>query len=164
MIEKKVNYINGNTVLEPKTTPLDPQVERQYEELKKAKKNRQLREKQKRRKARKAATQTILIMFAAGMFVIWSDNRVYKAENNLTQMKYAIANLQSENEALNVKLLKASSINDIRSSAETKLGMITPTKNDIKRVDLQKNNFKPKSEESVKDGKSLFSKILDAFF
>lgn len=164
MIEKKINYIDGNTVFNPERRPVDPQVEREYEKLKKAKKNRQLREKLKRKKARRATTEVILVMFVAGVFVIWGDNRVYKAENSLTNMKKAISSLQSENEAFNVQLLKSSSIYDIRNVAETKLGMIAPTKNDIIKVNLEKKNFKPMNEKSVKDGKSIFSKIKDAFF
>ena len=102
--------------------------------------------------------------FVVGLIVIYGDNRIYKAQSQLNTLKASISAIENENEALKVDILKSSSISDIRSAAENKLKMVSPTQNNVVSIDLEKNNFKIVSENSINKNDGILAKIKRLFF
>lgn len=71
------------------------------------------------------------LIFVLGFTVISRDGKVYEMQNELSKINKDISGVISENEALEVKILKAISLEDIASIAKNRLSMIFPTKEDI---------------------------------
>lgn len=161
MLQKEFDYIKGNTIVNPNLAPLDPNTEKQYERLKKVKKNKRIRQKLRKREIIKSYIQIIAAVFIVGMIVIWGDNKIYKAQDQLNQLKNSISTMQNENEALKITVLKSSSITELRNTAEKKIKMINPTKDNIIYVDLKKNNFKSNEVKDTEVNKGILSKIKD---
>lgn len=164
MLQKEIEYIRGNTVVSPEKPHMNPDAEREYERLKKAKRDRKLRQKLRKKEIKKSYTQIIIMTFVVGMIVIYGDNRIYKAQSQLNTLKASISAIENENEALKVDILKSSSISDISSAAENKLKMVSPTQNNVVSIDLEKNNFKIVSENSINKNDGILAKIKRLFF
>jgi cell division protein FtsL len=140
MVNKEYEYIRGNTALNPK---------RKYDEVKRREERenleRQKREQQRRAKnAKKAVVKNILqvasIALVLGVLTIARDGKVYKMQNDLTNVKSEIKTVTAEGEALRANLLKFASIGDIKSAA-TEAGMKLPQKDDTITVDITKDFF-----------------------
>lgn len=164
LLQKEIEYIRGNTVVSPDKTQMNPDAEREYERLKKAKRDKKLRQKLRKKEIKKSYTQIIIMTFVVGMIVIYGDNRIYKAQSQLNTLKRFISSIENENEALKVDILKTSSIADVRSAAENKLKMVSPTKSNVISVDLEKNNFKIVSDNSINKNDGILAKIKRLFF
>lgn len=140
MVNKEYEYIRGNTALNPK---------RKYDEVKRREERenlqRQKREQQRRaRNAKKAVVKNILqvasFALVFGVLTIARDGKVYKMQNDLTNVKSEIKTATAEGEALRANLLKFASIGDIKSAA-TEEGMKVPGKDDTITVDITKDFF-----------------------
>ncbi|MPQ43686.1 cell division protein FtsL [Clostridium tarantellae] len=131
---KDYNNYNGNTVLDPNRKGSDPK------RKKKVKKNREL-EKRKRyrlreKKIRKNIIQIVALVALVGTITITRDMKVYKTQKDLANINKEIKVMTSENEALEVELLKTSALGNIEATAKTKLNMTLPTKENM--IDISK--------------------------
>lgn len=75
------------------------------------------------------------LVFVLGFTIISRDGKVYEMQEELSAVNKSISSMISENEALEVKLLKAVSLDDIASIAKERLNMIFPTKEDIIKLE-----------------------------
>ena len=73
----------------------------------------------------------ISLIFVLGFTIISRDGKVYQMQNQLSKINRDISSTISDNEALEVKILKSISLDDIASIAKNRLSMIFPTKDDI---------------------------------
>ncbi|MDQ0149301.1 cell division protein FtsL [Eubacterium multiforme] len=136
MIVKEVDYIRGNTANAPQRKYDDIKKDKSIEDAKK-RKNKLLKEKKK--KTRNGALQIALVIFVLGVLTIWRDTKVYNLQTQIGTLNNEIKVVNSENEALKVDLLKNSSLKNIESSAQKKLGMIAPVDAQKVNVDLSKD-------------------------
>lgn len=136
MIVKEVDYIRGNTANAPQRKYDDIKKDKSLEDAKK-RKNKLLKEKKK--KTRNGALQIALVIFVLGVLTIWRDTKVYNLQTQIGTLNNEIKVVNSENEALKVDLLKNSSLKNIESSAQKKLGMIAPVDAQKVNVDLSKD-------------------------
>ena len=87
-------------------------------------------------------------------------------QKQVRELNTEINQMQEENEALKVKILKFSSLSNIQESAEAKLAMVMPEKKDTIKVNFSDNYFKNvkednESEENHKENKSgIISKLF----
>lgn len=135
MVVKEYNYSNGSSALDPKRQNNSPS----------RKGNQQKKHKKSIRPEKKSLFKRVLINDVAhiaavililGGITISRDARVFSTQKQLSQINREIKTLSSESEALQVELLKSSSLEDIESIAKEKLNMISPTKESI--VDIGK--------------------------
>lgn len=140
MVNEEYEYIRGNTALNPK---------RKYDEInrREEKENleRQKKEQQKiARNAKKAIVKNILqiafVSLLLGVLTIARNGKVYKIQNDLTNIKKEIKTVTAEGEALRANLLAYSSLGEIKENA-TKGGMKMPQKQDIITVNITKDFF-----------------------
>ena len=140
MVNREYEYIRGNTALKPK---------RKYDEVKRReereKLERQRREQQRReRNAKKAVVKNILqvasIALVLGVLTIARDGKVYRMQNDLTNVKSEIKTVTAEGEALRVSLLKFASLGNIKETA-IEAGMKVPQKEDTITVNITKDFF-----------------------
>lgn len=161
---EEYDYIKGNTALSPKRKQTEFDWEK-YEQLKKAKKQRNIRINEKRKKIRSGVGQVITLVFVLGFATIMRDSQVYKIQNSIADLDNKINSVVAENEALNVEILKASSLSSIKNNAENGLGMTTPKKENVIKIDLSENNFSLNENNLNKDMKNgLFENIKDALW
>lgn len=161
---KDYDYIKGSTALNPKRKEKEFDWDK-YEQLKKSKKQRNIRINEKRVKARVGVAQVITLVFVLGFATILRDSQVYKIQNSIAKVDSEINVMVAENEALNVEILKASSLGTIKEKAENELGMTIPKKEDVLKIDLSENNFSVKENNLTKDmEKGLLEKIKDALW
>lgn len=135
MVVKEYNYSSGSSALDPKRQGTSP--------------NRKKSQQNKHRRATKPAKQNIFkrivtndvahiaaIILVLGSVTIARDARVFSTQKQLSQINQDMKVLVSENEALQVELLKTSSLEKIETIAKDRLNMISPTKDSI--VDMGK--------------------------
>ncbi|NLK95851.1 MAG: cell division protein FtsL [Clostridiales bacterium] len=163
MVVKEYEY-TGNAAINPnrKSTERD---KKKYEELKKSKKNRNRRIIEEKNKKKKAVLQIACLIFILGITLVTRDTKVYDIQNSIGDLNSKINEIEEENEAIKVDILKYSSISNIRSNAEENLGMTIATKENSVEIDLSKNYFESlnnEDEKNAQDNKSIFSKLMDA--
>ena len=148
MIVKEYEYIRGNTAAQPRRSS--------------ERKRRKLEEERRKRKGARQIAAAIAIL---GFITIARDTKVYSMQSDLAKLNSEIKSVDDENEALRVELLKVASLDNIKTNAEEKLGMVVATKDEMLQMDLSGNYFEDleNDETNAKDNKSgLFSKIMDA--
>jgi cell division protein FtsL len=166
LARREYDYIKGNTVLAPERKTRVRKPGKKYKQIQRRKqivsKNILLRN--RRKNDRKYILTVAVVIFSLGFITISGDNKVYSMENQVRNIDTQISQTQEENEALKVKILKFSSLNNIEKNAEGKLSMFIPKKEQTIKVDFSKNYFqdlKPKSTESNAKNSNLFSKIMN---
>lgn len=159
---EEIEYINGSTVIRREEKRYDEERQKDIERIKKSKRDRQLREKLKTKQLKKNMSQIIVAVFVTGMIVMVGDSRVYSAQRQIKDMKKAISSLHSSNEDMKVQIIKISSIDQIKDLSENKLKMVSPTIEDNVYVDMSKNNFSPKDDDT-KDNANFMDKIKEFF-
>ncbi|MGL5244400.1 MAG: septum formation initiator family protein [Sarcina sp.] len=130
---KNYNY-NGNTVLDPKRKGSDPKRKNKVKKNKDLEKRKRYRLREK--KTRRSIFQIIALVAFVGATVITGDMKVYKTQKDLASINKDIKIITSENEALEVQLLKTSALGNIEETAKTKLNMTLPTKENM--IDISK--------------------------
>ena len=135
MIVKEYEYIRGNTATQPRRSS-EPDRKR-YEELQKAKRERKRRKLEEERRKRKGARQIAAAIAILGVITIARDTKVYSMQSDLAKLNSEIKSVDDENEALRVELLKVASLDNIKTNAEEKLGMVVATKDEMLQMDLQ---------------------------
>lgn len=160
---REYDYIRGNTAVNPK---------RKYEEFNEDQKRKELEraEKEKRRKLRelkdkktKDIIHVALIICILGIATIMRDGKIYRGQEQLTNIKKDVRNVVASNEALRVDLLKFSSLDNIKATAGN-IGMVNPSSSKSITVDMSKDYFPELTEDvnNKKVNKGLFSKLRDA--
>lgn len=98
----------------------------------KRKKSNNKEEKSKKiKKIKKSVYQIVLLILVVGGITISRDVKVYKTQQQLDSLNKEINSVITENEALKVQILKASSLDKIEETAKNKLKMILPTKENM---------------------------------
>lgn len=140
------DYIKGSTATKPwrKTSVQNPS--RKYKETHKVKQEKKLKVKNKKKNDRRYVLSVAGVILCFGCVTILGDSRVYNMQKQVRQLNTEIKQIQEENEALKVKILKFSSLSNIQESAEARISMVIPTKEDSVKLDFSKNYF-----ESIKD-------------
>lgn len=163
IMEREYDYIRGNTAVNPN---------RKYKDFNENKKNREIErlEKEKRKRLRelrdkktKEVIQVALVVCVLSVATIMREGNVYKTQQELTNIKTEAKNIEAANGALKVELFKFSSLDNIKSTAES-IGMVNPNSSEAITIDMSKNYFPELTKDAMeKEGKeNLFSKIRDA--
>ncbi len=157
---RNYNVIGSNAVV------TDTQIEKREinkkKNLEKSRRERRLRTLAKERQKKKNILQIVSLVFIFGTIVVSGNASIYKMQKQLLSLNSQIKEVKSENEALEIDLLKVSSLENIKEFAEKKLNMVNPDKGTIIRQDISKANFK--EIENTDSNKTLLSKIKDALF
>lgn len=160
------DYIKGSTAVKPQRLPKEKENQKKKKDLVKKKKVEQRKNLLiKQRQSRKSVFQIVFGILLVGSLVIWRDMRVYTAQGQLSDIKSQIKEVNSDNEALRVELLKISSLDTVKDAASKDLSMKMPQKEDRIKVNLDENNFEedvPTDASTSEEG--IVSKIMDALF
>ncbi|MBD7910067.1 MULTISPECIES: cell division protein FtsL [Clostridium] len=164
MIVKEYDYVKGNNAISPhrKSNEKD---KKKYEELKRSKRDRNKRKLEEQKGVRKAAVQIACVIFFVGMVTISRDVKVYNMQKEVGNIDSQIKNLNDENEALRVELLKVGTLDNIKTQAEQRLGMFVPTKDNRIQIEIPKGYLEDKDKKKTEDKtnqETLFSKLMDA--
>ena len=140
MSAREYDYIRGNTVTKPnrKYEEIDKKI--QKENLERRKREQQRRKEEDKKQLVKNILQVAAIALILGVLTIARDAKVYKMQNELSEVKSDIKVTIAEGEALRANLLKYSSISEIKTSA-TELGMKMPTKDQTISINIEKDYF-----------------------
>ncbi len=158
-------YISGNNVLAPERKSNLPSKNEDYKKLKEAKKDRDYRLKQERIRKKKNAMQLISVVFVVGMILTFRYAAIFSMQKKLSSINKEIESINAKNESLKIDLLKHSSLQNVKSTSESKLSMALPDKSKAISVDLSKNNFKTIEEETSKNSfELLMTKVKKYLF
>jgi cell division protein FtsL len=163
--KSRFDYINGSTVYAPERHTESPLKKEEYEKLRKTKIQRINRIKQKKNAQKRQVMVSIITVFAMGLSLIWGEAQVYRTQRELTKVKKEITEINRLNDDLKVQLLKVSSIENIKQSAENKLHMIIPDRKNVIYADLSKDNFNRETKDgSESKTKDLWWRIKNLLF
>jgi len=166
MARREYDYIKGSTALAPERKRKVQKPDKKYKQIQRRKKlqSKNLLLRNKRRNDRKYIFTVAIIILSLGFITISSDSKVYNMQKSVTDLNTQIKQTEEANEALKVKLLKFSSLNNIEQNAGTKLSMIVPKKEETVKIDFSENYFKDLkstvSENNTKET-NLFSKLTN---
>lgn len=158
------DYIKGNTVTSPSRRIEKQNPIRRHKDTKRIAKNRRLKE--KRKSDRKYLLNIAVVILCFGSLTILGDSKVYTMQQKVRALNSEIRNINEENEALKITILKYSSLKNIQDNAQSKLSMETPQKSDMIVVDCSNNYFKNVKEKEIKkdkDEKGIIDKIKYVF-
>lgn len=164
MARREYDYIKGSTALAPERKRKVQKPDKKYKQIQRRKKlqSKNILLKNKRKNDRKYIFTVAIIILGLGFITISSDSKVYNMQKSVTDLNTEIKQTEEANEALKVKLLKFSSLNNIEQNAGTKLSMIVPKKEETVKIDFSENYFKDLkstvSENNTKET-NLFSKL-----
>lgn len=159
---KDSNYTRGNHALKPKKKISTPKKTKELDKLKKLRKDKKNKLRDKKKNSKKSVSLIIVMIFVLGITIIWRDASVFSLQNKLTQLNKEIKNMKVDNEALKVDLLKSSSIETVKNTAESNLKMVIPSKDEVIRIEEKQNIEIPKEKSSDDKNKSWLTKIKDA--
>lgn len=166
MARREYDYIKGSTALAPERKHRVRKPDKKYKQIQRRKKiqtkNTLLRN--KRKNDRKYVLTVAIVILSLGFITISSDSKVYNMQKKVTDLNTQITQTEESNEALKVKVLKFSSLNNIEQNAETKLSMIMPKKEETVKIDFSQNYFKdlrPTVSENNNKQTSLFSRLIN---
>ena len=163
MREKKYSEyrtLGSNAVVTER--PLHREEQKRQKELKKIKLNRRIKQLEIAREQRKSIIQVAVAILVTGIITIGGNSSLYAMQNQVSDLNAQINELKSDNEALNLKLLKVASLDNIKNVAENQLGMINQDTKEVVRYNLSVNNFP--EENGKNEEQSIFAKIKDALF
>lgn len=165
MARREYDYIKGSTALAPERKKRVRKPDKKYKQIQRRKKlqSKNILLRNKRKSDRKYVLTVAMVIFSLGFITISGDSKVYNMQKQVTDLNTQIKQTEESNEALKVKLLKYSSLNNIEKNASNKLSMVIPKKDETTKIDLSQNYFKDlKSNVSDNNTKeaNLFSKLL----
>ena len=85
-------------------------------------------------------------------------------QKELASINKQISTVTDENEALRIQLLKIGSLDNIKTNAESKLGMSIATKDNTMQIEVPSDYFEEESDNADDEKETVLSKILDALF
>ncbi|HEX9025968.1 MAG TPA: cell division protein FtsL [Clostridium sp.] len=163
---REYDYIKGSTVSAPERKSGVRKSDKKYKQIQRRKninsRNTLLRN--RRKNDRKYILTVAIVIFSFGFITISGDSKVYNMQKKISDISTQISQKQEENEALKVKLLKFSSLNNIQEKAGTKLAMFIPKKEETVRIDFSENYFKNLNSNGSNDSTketNLFSKFMN---
>ena len=166
MRKGEYDYIKGSTATKPARRSNVQNPNREYKETHMVKQDRKAKLKTKKKNDRRYVLSVAGIILCFGCATILGDSKVYNMQKQVRQLNTEINQMQEENEALKVKILKFSSLSNIQESAEAKLAMVMPQKEDTIKVNFSENYFKnvkdkTENEENHKESKGgIISKLF----
>ena len=140
MVNGEYDYIRGNTILNPKRRFEEEKRRQERENIERQKKEQQRKQRENKKAIVKNILQVASIALVLGVLTIARDGRVYRLQNDLSNVKSEVKVVTAENEALRVNLLKFSSLGEIKDFA-SKAGMKVPQNDDIITVNITKDFF-----------------------
>lgn len=156
---REYDYIKGNTVVAPERQIKEREInERRIKE----RQERRKKSAQKRNKLTKDFMGMISLMFILGAASLSIDGHVYSLQKELSNLELEVSRETEVQEALNVDLLKISSIEKIKTTAEEELAMVYPGKEGTISIDMSKEYFSHIKDESESKS-SLLAKLMDTF-
>lgn len=148
--------IKGNTAIKPLKKTTVRKANKQSENRKNKINKNKLFKKQKQ-SDRKYMLTVIITILGLGCVTIAGDGKVYKMQQQVTNLENEISSTKEENEALRVKILKYSSLNNIEENASNTLGMHVAHGSDVVKIDFSNNYFENVEEStSYKKEESSF--------
>ena len=163
MREKKYSQyrtLGNNAVITER--PLHKEEQKRQDQLKKVKQSRRIKQLELAKEQRKSIIQIAAAILVTGVITIGGYSSLYAMQDQVSDMNLQISELKSDNEALNLKLLKVASLDNIKNVAENELGMVNQDTKEIIRYDLSVDNFRQENENNR--NQSIFAKIKDALF
>jgi len=163
---REYDYIKGSTVSAPERKSGARKSDKKHKQIQRRKNinNRNTLLRNRRKNDRKYILTVAIVIFSLGFITISGDSKVYNMQRKISDISTQINQKQEENEALKVKLLKFSSLNNIQEKAGTKLAMFIPKKEETVKIDFSENYFKNLnsniSNDSTKET-NLFSKFMN---
>ena len=158
---KDGNYTRGNHALKPKRKISTPKKTKELDKLKKLRKDKKNKLREKKNNSKKSISLIIAMIFILGITIIWRDGKVFSLQNKLTELNKDIKSMVVDNESLKVDLLKTSSIETIKNTAESNLKMVIPSKDQVIRIEEKQNIEIPKEKGNETKNKSFLTKIKD---
>jgi len=140
MVVKEFGYVNGNTVLKPERRSEETD-KKKYEELQRSKRERNKRRREEEKNKRIGILQISALILVIGIVIISRDSNVYSTQKELTNINSEIKVVRDDNESLRVDLLKVASLENIKTQAEKKLGMVAATKENTRQIELPNKYF-----------------------
>lgn len=160
---REYDYIRGNTAVNPNRKYEDFNNDQKKKEIERAAKEKRRKLRALRDKKTKDIIHVSLVICALGVITIMRDGNVYETQKRLIEIKTEVKNVEADNEALRVDLLKFSSLENVKSTAE-EIGMKNPSNSEYITVDMSKNYFPELTKDDTKkvEKKSFFSNLMDA--
>lgn len=153
--------VKGNNAVKPLKKTTIPKPKRQDKNVKRKHKREELFRKEKQ-SDRKYMLTVIISILSLGCIIIAGDGKVYKMQQNVSRLEKQINATEEENEALRVKILKYSALNNIEENASNTLGMHVAQGTDVVKIDFSNNYFEDVEEHSVpKKEESFWSHLLN---
>lgn len=141
---KKNYYITGSEALKPKENDRanNPRKERKLSPKTHDSVNLKMIKLKQKRSDRKYIAAIVVMIIFMGLTTLSRENKIYNMQCSVNNLGNEIKQVQENNEALNIKILKASSIGNIEKKSKNELKMYIPNKKEIVNVDFSNNYFK----------------------
>lgn len=161
---REYDYIKGSTALAPERKKRVQKPDKKYRQVQRRKKlqSKNILLRNKRKSDRKYILTIAMVIFSLGFITISGDSKIYSMQKQVTDLSTQIKQTEEANEALKVKLLKYSSLNNIEQNAGSKLSMVVPKKDETMKIDFSQNYFKDSKSNASENNKetNLFSQLL----
>lgn len=154
---EEYDYIRGNTALAPGRKRKE---DRQEEQQKKRLERQKAARKQKHLVRNILSVSTLAVVL--GSISLTMDGIVYKNQAELSKIQESYEDQVSINEALNVEMIKYSSVETIKDTAENQIGMIYADDTNTIKIDMSKDFF-PNVEKNEQVKSSFLNKIMSIF-
>ena len=167
MARREYDYIKGSTALAPERKRKVRKPDEKYKQFQRRKKlqNRNTLLKNRRKNDRKYLLTVAVVIFGLGVVTITGDSKVYNMQKQVAMLNTQIKQTQEDNEALKVKLLKFSSLNNIQDKAKSELSMSIPKKEETVKIDFSQNYFndlKPNVSKNSTKETNFLSKLINS--
>lgn len=117
------------------------------------------------RMIRKRQIFLVVAIFATLLFISYRNSLINEEFKEIQAQKNKLALIQKENKQLEISLEGSLNLNNIEKIATEQLGMQKQTSNQTIYTELDKQDYiEVSAEETQKDNKSFFTKILELFY
>jgi cell division protein FtsL len=166
LARREYDYIKGSTALAPQRKQKVRKLDEKYKKIQRRKKiqTRNFLLKNRRKNDRKYIVTVAVVMLGLGFTTIFGYSKVYNMQRKVAELNTEIKQTQEENEAIKVKLLKFSSLNNIEEKAKAKLSMSIPTKQETIKIDFSQDYFKdlePSVSENANKKTNVLTKLIN---
>lgn len=163
--DKKIQYVKGSSALAPKRQESEPNRQKDYESLRKAKIERENRLKHKKNMQKRKVLKTIAAVFVVGIGLMYNEGRIYEKQQKIIEINNEIKQVNQQIEDTKYQLLKLNSVANIKEAADNELNMTIPKNSETVYVDFSKNNFaEVPQEEKESFAKEVLGKIKSLLF
>ena len=125
---------------------------------------RNMKAEKEAKKIRKRQIFLVVAIFATLLFISYRNSVINEEYKDIQAQKNNLAVIQKENKQLEISLEGSLNLNNIEKIATEQLGMQKQTNNQTIYTELDKEDYiEVASEETQKEDKSFFTKILEIF-